>query len=264
MAEASGAAERGAERGDSSGARPVGIGTTLAFAGSLVLLAVLLTTSAQSPPPADARIGQRVELVELIQAEEARAAALQRQVEELAADLAALEDDITAETAETAAMREQLEELAVPAGLTPVRGPGISVILRDASMSVPADGDPNDYVIHEEDLQAVINALWASGAEAVAVNGHRIVATTAIRCVGNVLLLHGNTYSPPYEIVAIGDDAELVAGLQRDEAVQRFARAVRDYKLGFDVERADEALTLPAYEGSLATQVATPSEPARG
>lgn len=242
---------------------PVGVGTKLAFAGSLVLLAVLLTTSAQSPPPAEARIGQRVELAELIRTEEARARALQGQVEELTAQLAELEEELGADTIETAALREQVEVLAVPAGLTPVSGPGVTVTLSDSSASLPSGADPNDYVIHEEDLQAVINALWAGGAEAMAVNGHRVVATTAIRCVGNVLLLHGNTYSPPYVIDAIGDDQELVATLDRDEAVERFARAVREYKLGFDVDVVEEHV-LSAYEGSIATQAAVPADSVRG
>jgi uncharacterized protein YlxW (UPF0749 family) len=243
----------------------VGLGTKVAFTASLVLLAVLLVTSAQAPPSPEARLGQRVELVGLIQQEEARARALQERVEELAAEIAELEEDLTADSAETAELREALDQLAVPAGLTPVRGPGVTVTLNDSTSTVPTGGDPNDYVIHEEDLQAVINALWAGGAEAIAVNGYRIIATTAIRCVGNVLLLHGTTHSPPYVIEALGDPDELAASLERDEAVERFARAVQEFKLGLDVAAATDApLELPAYEGSIALHEARPQEPGRG
>jgi uncharacterized protein YlxW (UPF0749 family) len=242
-----------------------GLGTKVAFAGSLVLLAVLLVTSSQSPPPAEARLGQRVELVELIQREEDRARTLQQQADELAAELSRLEEDLAADSAELAELRAAFDELAAPAGLTAVLGPGAAVTLNDSTSAVPTGGDPNDYVIHEEDLQAVINALWAGGAEAVAVNGHRIIATTAIRCVGNVLLLHGTTHSPPYVIEAVGDPDELTASLERDGAVERFARAVRDYKLGFDITATvEEPLELPAYEGTIALQTAQPQAGAGG
>ena len=247
------------------GPRDPGLGTKVAFAASLALLAALLITSSQSPPPAEARLGQRVELVELIQQEEERARSLQQHADELAEELSRLEEELTADSAELAELRAAFEELAAPAGLTPVAGPGVAVTLNDSTSALPTDADPNDYVIHEEDLQAVINALWAGGAEAVAVNGHRIIATTAIRCVGNVLLLHGTTHSPPYVIEAIGDPEELTAGLERDGAVDRFAQAVRDYKLGFDIARAaEEPLELPAYDGTIALQSAQPQGGASG
>jgi uncharacterized protein YlxW (UPF0749 family) len=114
-------------------------------------------------------------------------------------------------------------------------------------------------VVHEQDLQAVINALWAGGAEAMAVNGQRILATTAIRCVGNTLLLHGGVYSPPYVIEAIGDDVALQAEMDRDTAVQRYRTSAREYKLGFAVTVSD-ALDLPAYDGATAMTVAQPVE----
>jgi uncharacterized protein YlxW (UPF0749 family) len=242
----------------------VGLGTKIAFAASLGLLAVMLATSAQTSAPADARIGQRLELVELIQQEEARARALQEQVDALSAEIASLEEHTTADTIEVSELREALDAIAAPAGLTPVRGLGVTVTLNDSTSTMPVDGDPNDYVIHEEDLQGAINALWAGGAEAMAVNGYRVIATTAIRCVGNVLLLHGTTHSPPYEIEAIGDPDELIASLDRDQAVERFARAVRDYKLGFDVAATEEPLTLPAYEGTIALQEARPQASGSG
>jgi uncharacterized protein YlxW (UPF0749 family) len=241
------------------------LGTKVAFAASLALLAALLGTSSQSPPPAEARLGQRVELVELIQQEEARARSLQEHVDELSADLARLEDELMADSTEIAELRRALGELEASAGLTPVRGPGVTVTLNDSTSTVPTDGNPNDYIIHEEDLQAVINALWAGGAEAMAVNGDRVIATTAIRCVGNVLLLHGSTHSPPYHIEAIGDPDDLADALERDGAVERFARAVRDYKLGFDVASAEqEPLELRAYEGTVALQEAQPLESVGG
>jgi uncharacterized protein YlxW (UPF0749 family) len=232
----------------------VSIATRLVFGVGLGLLIVLLVTATRAAPP-EARLGQRVELVSLIEAEQARNAELSARVEELSAQLAELERHGSGEA--ITALQGKVAELAVPAGMTAVRGPGVVATLRDSRIAPPPDGDYNDYVIHEEDLQAVINALWAGGAEAMSVNGQRILATTAIRCVGNVLLLHGTTYSPPYEIAAIGDEVALTAALDRDPAVQRFEDAVKSFQLGFAVE-VEDALELPGYEGISAMQVARP------
>ncbi len=121
------------------------------------------------------------------------------------------------------------------------------------NVSSLATGDPNDLVIHEQDLQAVVNALWASGAEAVAVNGERITARSAIRCVGNTLLLHGSVYAPPYRVAAVGDPEALAAGLRSDEAVERFLVAAEEFRLGFSVRR-QTGLRLPAFHGGTVTR----------
>jgi uncharacterized protein YlxW (UPF0749 family) len=239
--------------------QPVSLATRVLFGVGVGLLAVLLVTSTRTAPP-EARIGQRVELVELIRAEQARNAELAERVEELSSQLAELEGH--GSSAEITVLQEQVAALAIPAGMTAVRGPGVVATLRDSRIAPPPDGDYNDYVIHEEDLQAVINALWSGGAEAMTVNGQRILSTTAIRCVGNVLLLHGTTYSPPYVIEAIGEERALLDALDRDPAVQRFTEAVKAYQLGFTVEE-DEELILPGYEGVSAMQVARPVSGAR-
>jgi uncharacterized protein YlxW (UPF0749 family) len=236
--------------------------TRIVVAAVVGLLLVMLV-SANRAAPVEGRLGQRVELVELIEAEQARNVALAARVEELSADLAAFERDHPPGTvsAALAALTAEVDALAVPAGLTPVHGPGVVATLRDSRIAPPPDGDYNDYVIHEQDLQAVINGLWAGGAEAMSVNGHRIRATTAIRCVGNVLLLHGTTESPPYIIEAIGDTEELRSSLDRDPAVARFADAVQRYQLGFAVEDVAD-LELAGYEGVSAMQHARPVDTA--
>jgi uncharacterized protein YlxW (UPF0749 family) len=233
----------------------VSLTTRVVFGVGLGLLGVLLVTSTRTAPP-EARLGQRVELMELIEAEQARNAELAARVEELSAQLSALEAHGSGEA--MTALQVKVAELAVPAGMTGVRGPGVVATLRDSRIAPPPDGDYNDYVIHEEDLQGVINAMWGGGAEAMTVNGHRILSTTAIRCVGNVLLLHGTTHSPPYVIEAIGDEVALTDALDRDPAVQRFEEAVKSYQLGFTVEPS-AVLELAGYEGVSAMQVARPA-----
>jgi uncharacterized protein YlxW (UPF0749 family) len=236
-----------------------GLGLRFAFAATVALLAAILVVSAQSEAaPETSRTGRRVELVELIRAEQARTRSLEATVASLAADVARFEG-MEAEGADRVArLQGRIDEVMAPAGLTPVRGPGVVAVLTDSALDEAPTGNLNDLVIHEQDLQAVINALWAGGAEAMAVNGQRILATTAIRCVGNTLLLHGGVYSPPYVIEAIGDDVALQAELDRDAAVGRFRTAAREFKLGFAV--TPDTLELPAYDGATAMTVAQPVE----
>ena len=101
-----------------------------------------------------------------------------------------------------AAITNAADPLAVDAGLDPMRGPGLVVTLndaqRDAEGRFPRDASPDDLVVHQQDIQAVLNALWSAGAEGIQMQDQRIIGTSAPRCVGNTLLLNGRTYSPPY------------------------------------------------------------------
>ena len=88
-------------------------------------------------------------------------------------------------------------------------GPGLVVTLddaqRDPGSPLPPGVTPDDLVVHQQDLQAVVNALWAGGAQGVQVMDQRLVSTSAVRCVGNTLILHGRVYSPPFVVKAVGD-----------------------------------------------------------
>lgn len=234
---------------------PVSLATRLAFGATLGLLAVLLVMAARADgAPEPSRTGRRVQLVELIRAEQRQTQELEATVAELADQVASFENREAKDERHFARVQRQIDRVAGPAGLTAVRGPGVTVVLTDSSLESSPTGNLNDLVIHEQDLQAVINALWAGRAEAISVNGQRILATTAIRCVGNTLLLHGAVYSPPYVIDAIGDPVALRAELSRDPAVARFRGAVRQFKLGYSV--TDETLELPAFEGATSLAVA--------
>lgn len=147
----------------------------------------------------------------------------------------------------------RLDAAAEAAGLLAVEGPAVSVSLQDAPLSVkPAGVDPDALVVHQQDIQAVANALWAGGAEAMTIQGQRVVATTAIKCVGNTVVIHGVPYAPPYVVTAIGDQAAMEASLQRDPALKIYRQYVDAYKLGYDVKRLD-SVSLPAYKGPLPT-----------
>ncbi|MDP8978316.1 MAG: DUF881 domain-containing protein [Actinomycetota bacterium] len=219
------------------------------MAVGLALLAALLVVAARAAARDErSRLGRRVELVELIRAEQQRVEELSATVEGLSSQVTALERRGARGAQGAARLRGRIERVAAAAGMTGVRGPGVVARLTDSSLGRSPRGDPNDLVIHESDLQGVINALWAGGAEAISVNGQRILATTAIRCVGNTLLLHQGVYSPPYVVRAIGDSDRLRRSLEGDPAVSRFQIAAEQYKLGFTVADRD-AVAIPAYRG---------------
>lgn len=143
-----------------------------------------------------------------------------------------------------AAMLSRADELAPEAGLNPMHGPGLVVVLsdaqRDADGRFPRDASPDDLVVHQQDIQAVLNALWSGGAEAIQMQDQRIIGTSAPRCVGNTLLLNGRTYSPPYTITAIGDASEMEAALAAAPLVTLYKQYVVRFGLGYSVqEEAD-------------------------
>src|SRR5699024_3352007 len=121
---------------------------------------------------------------------------------------------------------------------TPVDGPGVRVTLSDAPRSVEAGPgvDPNVLVVHQQDIQSFVNALWSGGARAITLQGQRLVATTGIKCVGNTVVLEGVPYSPPYVIEAIGDPASLQFALNASPQVDTYRQYASTYKLGLDIE----------------------------
>ena len=139
-----------------------------------------------------------------------------------------------------AAMQARADGLAADAGLGPVHGPGLVVTLtdaqRDANGRFPRDAAPDDLVVHQQDIQAVLNALWSAGAEAVQMQDQRLIATSAPRCVGNTLLLNGRTYSPPYTVSAIGDVPAMQAALAAAPLVTLYKQYVVRFGLGYTEE----------------------------
>ncbi len=162
---------------------------------------------------------------------------------------------------DSAALRRlvrRVERLSEPAGLTAVEGPGMRISLEDAPRSVEVPGlDPNLLVVHQQDLQAFVNALWAGGAEAVTLQGQRLISTTGIKCVGNTVVLDGVPYAPPYVIEAIGNQGRLHAALEASPEVTTYAQYADRYGLGLDQRDVDN-VEAPAYVGSVSLRHATP------
>jgi uncharacterized protein YlxW (UPF0749 family) len=129
------------------------------------------------------------------------------------------------------------------------------VTLDDSSLDEAPTGNVNDLVIHSQDVQAAVNALWHAGAEAVAINGQRLVGTSAVLCVGNTLLLNGTVHSPPYVISALGADRNK---FEADLLVSRLHEDAKNFGLKFSV-RSVNAVTIAAYDGSTTPKYARPS-----
>jgi uncharacterized protein YlxW (UPF0749 family) len=163
-----------------------------------------------------------------------------------------------------AAMLRRSAELAGDAGLEPVHGPGLVVTLtdaqRDADGRFPRDASPDDLVVHQQDIQAVLNAMWTAGAEAIQMQGQRIIATSAPRCVGNTLLLNGRTYSPPYTITAIGDAAAMQAALAAAPLVILYKQYVVRFGLGY-TEQVMPDVRVAGYSEPVRMHFAQPAGP---
>ena len=165
-------------------------------------------------------------------------------------------DAAAKQNASVAAAQQQGAPLEAPGGLTAAAGPGIVVVLDDASvLSTDPAENLNNFVIHQSDLQSVVNALWAGGAEAMTIAGQRVIATSAVRCVGNTLLLNGRVFSPPFRVAAIGPYETMHKALDKSAGVQFFKQAAVYYGLGYTVQQTD-SLTLPAYDGPISLSYA--------
>lgn len=187
------------------------------------------------------------DLAELAQAQANKVATQATQVDHLRAQV----DALTTAAADLPHVAGDELGDEVASGSVALTGPGLVVTLDDAPSDTPArhNVSPDVLVVHQQDLQGVVNALWAGGAEAVALQDQRLISTSAVRCVGNVLRLHGRLYSPPYTVSAIGDPASLRAALSASPAVRAYQRDAVEVGLGWSVS-APASLQVPAYSGA--------------
>ena len=142
-----------------------------------------------------------------------------------------------------AASRREIDELRDPAGLEPRAGAGVTVTLSDApeeliEQAVEDDLNPNLLVVHQQDIQAVVNAMWAGGATAVTIEGQRVITTTGIKCEGNAVQLQGVPYPQPYVIQAVGDPDAIEAALDADPRVSGYRDDAADpaLQVGWDLD----------------------------
>ena len=233
----------------------------VAAAVAFVVAGVLFATTSLSAKGLDLRAASVTDLDGVVRQERTRSDQLQARLAALHKEVDRLSHQVSDTT--VARLQRQADALRGPAGLEAVSGPGLTVVLNDAPKSEidKAGGDSgvsvDELVVHQQDIQAVVNALWAGGAEAMTIQGQRVVSTTGVRCVGNTVVLHGVPYSPPYRISAIGDPAALQASLDSSEYIDAYLAVVESHGLGYAVEPS-AGLSFPAYKGSTTLKYAQP------
>ncbi|MGV1004821.1 MAG: DUF881 domain-containing protein [Candidatus Nanopelagicales bacterium] len=200
-----------------------------------------------------------------------RTGGLRDSIAERADDAHALADDVEryrgqletlrlqeADRPKVETIENEISELQPAVGLTEVVGPGVTVELNDAVAPdpLPEGMTGDDYIVHQQDIQGVINAMWRGGASGVTVMGVRLISTSAVRCVGNTVILQGRVHSPPFVITGVGDPAALRLSLAAEPSVQIFRQWVDLVGLGYR-EIAFVKETLPPYSGPLTMKHAT-------
>ncbi len=252
-------------RADGSAGLPRTLKSKLGLAAGLVVAALVVTLGA-----AEARISapvvakEREELIDRIDAETQAADSLESDVDELRSDVS--------ERQRKALERhggDQGQLVALLAGATPVEGPGVKLVVDDAKDTDQGGGGPRESTgfadtgrVRDRDMQRVVNGLWESGAEAIAINGQRLTALSAIRAAGDAILVDNRPLVPPYTVLAVGDGKKLVTAFQ-DSADGQYLQALKE---SFDIRTSisDQAeVRLPAAP-SLIVRTAEPKAAGSG
>lgn len=242
---------RRAERHRTVGRRRSALGwrlvTPAAFAGA----GLLMITSGINSDGTDLRAGRYDDLADLARVESTRVQELRSEITSLNAEVEKLTEGVQSNR-ELEGLQDQIETLEMAAGVAAVEGPGVTVILDDAPGEIVSVAGElvNEAIVHQQDIQAVANALWAGGAEAMTIQGQRVVSTTGIKCIGNTVRLQDVPYSPPYVISAVGNPETLLSSIDSNPYISTYLDAVDDWQLGWEV-RTEALVEAPSYTGPL-------------
>lgn len=225
------------------------------------LAGLLATTSMINARGTDLRPGRHTDLIGLVSEQRDRVEQIQTSVRKLEAEVEGL--GVQVGGTKVRDVNKRLRELEGPAGLSSLSGAGLLVTLDDAprDSELPEGVDPNLLVVHQQDIQAVVNALWAGGAAGISLQGQRLISTTGIKCVGNTVVLQGVPYSPPYRIMAVGKPKAMYDALSASPGVQSYRQyEAEPYNIGWSLRQAGQ-LALPAYSSTLDFSYARPEGP---
>lgn len=150
----------------------------------------------------------------------------------------------------------QLKEAQIAAGLVPMTGPGVTVELRDSMRPLAPGDNPNNSLIHDQDVLRVINELFGAGAEAMSVNEQRVIGRTEVRCAGPVIIVNGVRTAPPIVIKAIGKADDLEMALEMKGGI---GEELRDFGIQIAIKK-ESNVAVPAFKGSLKLQYGTPAK----
>lgn len=222
-------------------------------AGAAVLGFLLVTAATSAGVARRATEPRKAELIELIERRRTLVADQDGAVQALRAEVASAQRRVSRASELDRAADEAEAALAMQAGTVAMAGKGLEVNLRDSPRQPAGRADTGAFSIHDTDLQLVVNALFAAGAEAVAVNDSRLVATSPIRAAGATIVVNFRPLNPPYKVSAIGADRR---AFESSEIARRFRRWTGLFGLGFTVQQRQ--VTVPAYAGRVAITSARP------
>jgi len=140
---------------------------------------------------------------------------------------------------------EKVEKYKDLIGVTEKQGSGVTIKLDDSHTGIAN----TDSITHAADLRDIINLLWGAGAEAIAINGERIVQNTSIDCIVNTILINSSKTTAPFTISALGDDKRMMEELQKDDNLQDLRKRVKSDGVIFEINQAGN-LVIPAFDGS--------------
>jgi len=225
-----------------------------------LLVGALFVVSAHSSEGSDLRPGRYTDLASLVRGDAHRVEALRQRVSDLQTQVGLLSGSV--DSKQVSKVRREVSRMKGPAGLMPAIGPGVTVTLSDAPQGTDSTtpdtvDNPNLLLVHQQDIQAVVNAMWKGGAQAVTIQGQRVVSTTGIRCVGNSVQLQGVPYSQPYVISAVGDPTTLQAAIDTDPYLEVYRQDADnpDINVGWD-DVVESRISAPAYDGLVGLQYA--------
>jgi len=184
---------------------------------------------------------------------------LRGQIAEAEAQVLDFQNASTTSSSALAEVNRRLEEARLATGLTALKGPGVVVEISDSKRVVPDGENPANYIVLVDDLRDIVVALWASGAEAITINGERLVATSSIYGVGASVLVNTAFLSPPFRIEAIGAEGLLERFETNAAFVGRVSQRIEAFGLEFATQAAD-ALELPAFVGNTRFRWAVPTD----
>jgi uncharacterized protein YlxW (UPF0749 family) len=233
-------------------------GWQIALAIALAALGFLITAQVRSEAPRVRYTTQeRAPLIETALGLQAQQDQLKARILELRGQIEDLEQQSEGSATLVARVNEALEATRTAAGLRALRGTGVVLQLQD-STAPPQPGDnAGDYLVTARDLRTTVEQLWLSGAEAIAINGERIVAATAILDIGGTILVNSAYLAPPYQVSAIGPEGLYERLSERTE----FRVFVRDRAEAFGIQMSFAELddvAIPAYAGIVNLRAARP------
>lgn len=229
--------------------------------GALVALGFLIAAQARAEAPRVRYTTQeRAPLVQTVLELQAQQEALKDRILDLRARVTAAEQGAAGSDVLVGDLNASLRTARLAAGLVALEGPGLVLQLEDSQVPVPPGGSVADYRVGAMDLRRVVEELWLAGAEAVSVNGERIIPTTAFVDIGGTLLVNSAYLAPPYQVAAIGP-ADLYDVLVTAPGFVELVQARAD-EFGIRISFAEpERVTVPAYAGTVTLHYARPPAP---